>query len=108
MIFLRQSRDIVVQQFQYGEYNFLVISPLSKKIREKKMTRTENRLFLPPFGGLGVCLEACRKASKAMTLLRLNLQDHSSFTPLFSLSDAHAGMSGYDMQLALGRETRGR
>jgi len=72
------------------------------------MTKTENKLFLPPFGGIGVCLGACRRASKAMTFLRLNFHDHSSFAPFFLLSDAHAGMSGYDIQLAIGRETRGR
>ena len=72
------------------------------------MTKTESKLFLPPFGGIGVCLEACRRASKAMTFLRVTSHDNSSFTSFFSLSDAHAGMSGYDMQLALGRETRGR
>ena len=72
------------------------------------MTKTEKKLFLPPFGGLGVGLAGCKRASRAMTLQRFGYPDHSPLLSDFSLSVLYVGLSGYDMQTALGRETRGR
>jgi len=75
---------------------------------EKEMTKTKNQLSMPPFGGLGVCLNACKRASGAMTLLCFSYPDLSPFLSGFSLSPLCVGLSGYELQTALGRETRGR
>ena len=72
------------------------------------MTNTKNQLSLLPFGGLGVCLDACKTASRTMTLLCFSYPDLSPFLSGFSLSTLYAGLHGYEMQIALGRETRGR
>ena len=72
------------------------------------MTTRETQLFQPPFGGMGVSLAACKRASRSMTLLYFSYPDHSPFLSGFSLSPLYAGLHGYEMQIALGRETRGR
>ncbi|MCP4115609.1 MAG: hypothetical protein GY737_09420 [Desulfobacteraceae bacterium] len=72
------------------------------------MTIIENQLSQPPFGGVGVSLAACKRASGTMTLLEFSYPDHSPFLSGFSLSTLYAGLYGYEMQTALGRETRGR
>lgn len=72
------------------------------------MTKTENKFFLPPFGGLGVSFCACKRASRALTLQSFDYPDLSPLLSGFSLPVPYVGLSGYDMQTALGRETRGR
>lgn len=72
------------------------------------MTTVENQLSQPPFGGVGVSLAACKRASGTMMPLWFSAPDHSPFLSGFSMSPLYAGLHGYEMQIALGRETRGR
>ncbi len=64
--------------------------------------------FQLPFNGLGISLETCAAAAEEMKICYFTY----SFSPLmfgdiFS-SPAYVSLSGYDLQVTLGQEIRGR
>ncbi|WP_031484223.1 hypothetical protein [Maridesulfovibrio frigidus] len=78
------------------------------KILNGSRKSIEVMAFQLPFNGLGISLKTCAEAAEEMNVC---YNSYTSFPQMFGdteFSPVYIGLSGYDLQVTLGQEIRGR